>query len=84
VLPDGEPRCATRQEGCLDPLNVATCDGPEDCQGDEECWKMSHDRMCRAEGIRAFCHTDRDCQEVNEWLPDGVCRGGICDFGLTP
>lgn len=76
-------RCATAEEGCLDPLHVALCDGPEDCPGpDDHCQSLSHDRACRSEGINVFCHADADCRDVNEWLPDGVCTtGGVCDFG---
>src|SRR5215217_8263208 len=64
----GEPRCATREEGCLDPFNVATCDGPEDCTVGNTCWTASHDRACRADGVYAWCHTDRDCGGVSPWL----------------
>lgn len=75
------PSCATHEQGCLDPLNVATCDGPEDCGAGNTCWTASHDRACRAEGIHAWCHTDRDCRGVSPWLPDGRCTPvGTCDF----
>ncbi|RYZ02596.1 MAG: hypothetical protein EOO73_31100 [Myxococcales bacterium] len=75
------PSCATPEEGCLDPINVALCDGPEDCAGGEECWRMTHDRACRSEGILAFCHTDGDCASVSPWLPDGTCTPeGTCVF----
>ena len=76
------PSCATHEQGCPDPINVATCDGPEDCGAGESCWMFTHDRSCRAEGIRAWCHTDRDCQGLIPWLPDGTCNAaGTCTFG---
>jgi hypothetical protein len=73
--------CATHEQGCQDPFNVATCDGPEDCTGaGERCQMLSHDRTCRAEGIWTWCHTDADCRAL-PGLPDGRCTSsGVCEF----
>ena len=79
----GGPICVSHEQGCADPLNVVTCDGPEDCPGaGNHCETQTHDRSCTSsEGIFTWCHTDQDCVNVFESLPEGVCEpSGVCDF----
>ena len=81
-LTDG-PVCVSAEQGCPDPLNVVSCDGPEDCaRADYHCETLSHGTSCTSsEGSATWCHADADCAGVFPWLPNGVCGlNGVCDF----
>ena len=73
----GGAQCATDAEQCELPAWFATCDGPEDCAADEQCWLDERSVQCSAEStpsLHVRCHSDLDCREPDE----NPCVNGYC------
>lgn len=78
----GSERCAAACEG----EEVAfTCDGPEDCPGQDCCRDVGTGLggavcvdMCEGSFVPA-CHPPDMCDDGSLCCPMGVCLGGGCD-----
>lgn len=74
----GTPGCAASAEQCSVPIGVVSCDGPEDCPADEQCWVQPKFTFCAVDPSRdpwIKCHTDADCPEPSENPCSGICYG---------
>ena len=88
--------CDDGSGNCL--FTIATCDGPEDCAGGEECCESGFQAscvetgVCRANGNREVCVRDSDCiagelcctsdQVIAAGLDGGVCS--VAEAGQCP